>query len=218
MSRWIMEGAPTLQTHCRESMIATVGSGLQPAAAIRHCRRSSSCMFSVAPCSFHPGDVVVDGAPVCEVRGRRPPLDPLLDRVAIASTMPRRQYSAGLPPLPMRPGRDRECGLGDSPFGVGHVRGVPGHPGTTADPAGAAPARHERRTLGIRGFRWFVDLHKPRSWNPRSPVPRERHAPQRLHKPYGLLPGDQPPEPDTAQEHFQTGLSASIHLRVDAPE
>ena len=54
MSRWIMEGAPTLQTHCWESMIATVGSGLQPAAAIRHCRRSSSCMFSVAPRSFHP--------------------------------------------------------------------------------------------------------------------------------------------------------------------
>jgi hypothetical protein len=131
-------------------MIATVGSGLQPA-AIRHCRRSSSCMFSVAPCSFHPGDVVADGAPVCEVRGRRPPLDPLLDQVAIASTMPRRQYSAGLPPLPMRPGRDRERGLGDSPFGVGHVRGVPGHPGTTADPAGAAPARHERRTWASAG-------------------------------------------------------------------
>ena len=126
-------------------MIATVGSGLQPAAAIRHCRRSSSCMFSVAPCSFHPGDVVADGAPVCEVRGRRPPLDPLLDQVAIASTMPRRQYSAGLPPLPMRPGRDRECGLGDSPFGVGHVRGVPG----ILVPRLIAPGQHRHATNGV---------------------------------------------------------------------
>jgi hypothetical protein len=37
-----------------------------------------------------------------------------------------------------------------------------------ADPARTAPARHGRHTLGMRGFRWFVDLHKSRSWNPRS--------------------------------------------------
>ena len=85
--------------------------------------------------------------------------------------MSRRQYPAGLAALAQRPGRGRERGFGDSPFDVGHVRGVPGRPGTAANPARTAPARYGRRNLGMRGFRWFVDLHKSRSWNPRSPVP-----------------------------------------------
>ena len=125
-----------------------------------------------------PAGVVVDGAPVREVRGHRPPLDTLLDQVAdpvddVAAAVPR-----GPAALAQRPGRGRERGLGDSPFGVGHVRGVTRHPGTAADPARTAPARHGRRSLGMRGFRWIVDLHKSRSWNPRSPVPRSdtRHG------------------------------------------
>src|SRR4029077_17146110 len=85
-------------------------------------------------------------------RGPPPPLDPLLDQVAdpvddVAAAVLR--WPAA---LTQRPGRGREGGLGDSPFSAGHVRWIPGNPGTAADPARAALARHDRRTLGMRGF------------------------------------------------------------------
>jgi len=41
--------------------------------------------------------------------------------------------------------------------------------------------------LGKRGFCWSVDLHKARSWNPRSPVPGVTRT-TAFTEPYGLPP------------------------------
>jgi hypothetical protein len=60
--------------------------------------------------------------------------------------MPRR--AAALAGLPGRSGQHR---LDDLPFRVAHVRRVPRHPGTAADAARTAPARHRRSTLTLRG-------------------------------------------------------------------
>jgi hypothetical protein len=66
----------------------------------------------------------------------------------------------------------------------------------------------------MRGFRWFVDLHKSRSWNPRSLVPGKRHALRRLQEPYAPLPGGQPLEPRIPPGAFQTGPNIEIILEV----
>src|SRR5438477_171774 len=78
-------------------------------------------------------------------------LDALLDQVAdrindIPAAMPRRA-----PALAGRPPGSVQRRLDDLPFRVAHVRRVPRHPGTAADAAKTAPARHRRSTLTLRG-------------------------------------------------------------------
>ena len=98
---------------------------------------------------------VIDGAPVRQVRGHRPPLDALLDQVAdrvhVIAAAPLRGAAAPAGP----PGRSRQRRLDDLPFPIAHVRRVPRHPRAAADPARAAPARHRpdsrAHSLGLRG-------------------------------------------------------------------
>jgi hypothetical protein len=110
---------------------------------------------------------VVNGAPVRQVRGHRPPLDAFLDQIAdgvhVITTAASRG-AAALTGLPCRNGQRR---LDDPPFRIAHVRRVPRHPRAAADPARAAAACHRRDgrtpTLGTRGSSTVLDRHKPGS-------------------------------------------------------
>ena len=106
---------------------------------------------------------VIDGAPVRQVRGHRPPLDAFLDQVADRIHVIAAAASRGAAALAGLPGRSGQHRLDDLPFRIAHVRRVPRHPRAAADPARAAAACHRRavpaRTLGMRGSSSVLDRH-----------------------------------------------------------
>ena len=92
-------------------------------------------------------DVVVDGAPVRQVGGQRPPHRPVVGQVAdrIHDVAP--AVGARRAALAQGPARCRQQWLDDRLLGVAHVRGVAAGPAAAADPSRAAPARHSAVSL-----------------------------------------------------------------------
>jgi putative intracellular protease/amidase len=110
-------------------------------------RIASSCTgaFLVADAGLPLGGPVVDGPGGREVRGQRPPHQPVMRQVAdgvddVAHAVHRRAAA-----LARQPRRRRQQRLAEGPLPVLHVRGITTGADAAAVPARAAPAGHRHR-------------------------------------------------------------------------